>query len=561
MQRDKTYQIKKAGVAALTAVLFLQTFSAVQAQAAEENGNVVRNETVEQTLGGQAAEEQTPDGQASGEQMPDGQEPGEQAPEDENVVQPPRTIDDVWFEAKNNHTVRILWNPSQGAQQYEVYRREKTGGAEYLLIGTSEKEKFIDETVKEKTDYSYKIVPVAIAQDQRVPGKGRKAEYKYSLYIPSALQGLHVDVRSGSKLELYWKESEIADRYFVYRKQKEEKAYKLLKDTGKLSYVDTAVKAGVDYCYKVVPAYKENGVSVIGDGAETSIIICDYVDTGHQKYTYSEMKTDLEQLQKAYSRHCQINVIGKSVQGRNIYDVVIGNPDAKKCFLVVSTLHAREYIASMLCMEQIEYYLKNYHAVVDGRKVSDVLDQVAIHYVVMANPDGVTLSQTKIPLLKNNANGVNLNDNFPYKFGVKDKPGSQFYSGPSAASEPETQAIVALCKSLNKSGLQAVLNYHATGSIVFGSYGGSDSKVGKMTTAMYQLARKTTGYRDSAGYSSGQAESKYSGSFRDYVMFKMNKPSITVEVGTTPCPISYKYLPSIWEKNKYLIIREAALFL
>lgn len=438
-------------------------------------------------------------------------------------------------------SVEALENENDSVEETEIESgsAEKTESDDVLAGETENENAPVEETEQQESEEETPTKPVKV----------------------SALKGLHVDVRSESKIEVYWKENKTADHYYVYRKQKDQKKYQLLKETGKTSYVDTDVKAGVDYSYKVVPACMDGKRTVRGDAAVITIKISERVNTGHQKYSYSEMKSDLEQLKKMYSRHCQVHVIGKSVQGRNIYDVVIGNPEAEKCFLVVSTLHAREYIASMLCMEQIEYYLKKYHSTVDGRKVSEVLDHIAIHYVVMANPDGVTMSQSGTPLLKNNANGVNLNSNFPYKFGVKEKPGSQFYSGPSAASEPETQAIVALCKSLNKSGLQGVLNYHATGSIVYGSYNGNDNRVKKMTAAMYRTSRETTGYADSSIYSSGGTKSKYSGSFREYVMFKLKKPSITVEIGTTPCPISYKCLPSIWNKNKYLVLREAALFL
>lgn len=41
-------------------------------------------------------------------------------------------------------------------------------------------------------------------------------------------------------------------------------------------------------------------------------------------------KTDLKQLQKKYRDHCQVNVIGKTADKRNLYEVVIGKSKRKE---------------------------------------------------------------------------------------------------------------------------------------------------------------------------------------------------------------------------------------
>lgn len=60
------------------------------------------------------------------------------------------------------------------------------------------------------------------------------------------------------------------------------------------------------------------------------------------------MSGDLKQLANTYSDYVKVNVIGKSNDKRNIYDVVVGNPKAKKTMLVVSSIHAREYMTAQL---------------------------------------------------------------------------------------------------------------------------------------------------------------------------------------------------------------------
>ena len=67
----------------------------------------------------------------------------------------------------------------------------------------------------------------------------------------------------------------------------------------------------------------------------------------------------------------------------------------------------------------------------------DVPDGVDLWLVDSMNPDGVANDD------RHNANGVDLNRNFPVRTGARSaQPGDGQYAGPSAASEPETQAMV-----------------------------------------------------------------------------------------------------------------------
>ena len=266
---------------------------------------------------------------------------------------------------------------------------------------------------------------------------------------------------------------------------------------------------------------------------------------------------------------------------RVVYIESIGNPNAKKTLLVVSNLHAREYMTAQLCMAQIESYLKNYNGSVKGVKVINVLNKMAIHYIPMANPDGTTISQFGISKIRDrklrkalykmsgashtatwkaNARGVDLNrnSNSHFKANHGGKRGSEGFSGPSAASEPETKAIAGLLKQLkNNKTLKGVVNYHAMGSIVFGS--GGSGKVKKETQKMYRLARKITGYASGDSYGSSSGPSV--GSMRDYVMEKIKSPCITLEIGVAGCPLPISQFSSIWRKNESLVLREAKLLL
>lgn len=261
---------------------------------------------------------------------------------------------------------------------------------------------------------------------------------------------------------------------------------------------------------------------------------------------------DIKSLCKKYSEYVSYETIGSSEEGREIYDVILGNKDADKSILVVSTLHAREYIATVICMKQLEYYLLNYNKTVDGQKLSDVFSKCNVHYVMMANPDGVVISQTKKARWKGNANGVNLNRNFPYAFKRDGSRKDGSYSGKKAASESETQAIISLTEKLNKTQTLAVVNYHAMGQIIFGDYEGKNQTLRSDISRMYKIAKDTTGYSSAAGYGGTS-----NGNYREYLIQKTKIPNITIEVGSVSCPVPEYQYATAFQRNKLLILREA----
>ncbi len=419
--------------------------------------------------------------------------------------------------------------------------------------------------------YKYKVA--AIYKKNKVFDRTKKI----TACIPLEASAMSYRRTASRKVKISWQRGRGARRFLVLKKGPKG-GFKKLASVKKTSYQDGKVRVGKKYKYKIISVYENDKVRLDGRGSLISVLLVNQVGVGHQKYSYSEMSEDIAELQRLYGSHFHCNVAGKSVDGRNIYDVVIGNQYAGKSILVVSTLHAREYMASQLCMKQIEYYLQNYYEKFGNVKISNVLDNVAIHYVPMANPDGVAISQygfsairseklrkgfkkmwgTQYPSLwKANARGVDLNKNFPYAY-IPDrgKRGREGYTGKKKCSEPETQTINRLINRLNDTtDLIGQINYHATGSIIFGECSGPLEPV---ITEMYNLARDVTGYSSAASYS---GDSKSVGNLREYVMYNKNVPSITIEVGTVSCPLPASQFGGIWEKNRMLVLKEANLLL
>ncbi len=125
----------------------------------------------------------------------------------------------------------------------------------------------------------------------------------------------------------------------------------------------------------------------------------------------------------------------------------------KPKLFIMSAIHAREYTTAELVTRFAEYLVANYGSNAD---VTWLLDSTEIHLLLQANPDGRKHAEQGEYWRKNtnqnycgvtsSSRGADLNRNFPYEWGdwggSSTNPCQETYRGPSAASEPETQAVV-----------------------------------------------------------------------------------------------------------------------
>ena len=110
-------------------------------------------------------------------------------------------------------------------------------------------------------------------------------------------------------------------------------------------------------------------------------------------------------------------VIGRSVDGRAIRALRIGSARARVKLLVVGSVHGNERAG--------ETVVEHLSRVQPPRGTS-------LWLIEQANPDGAAART------RHNANGVDLNRNFPYRWRPQD---GVYESGTGPASEPETQAL------------------------------------------------------------------------------------------------------------------------
>jgi protein MpaA len=114
-------------------------------------------------------------------------------------------------------------------------------------------------------------------------------------------------------------------------------------------------------------------------------------------------------------------VIGHSVRGRPIVARVLGPDSATRRILLVGCIHGNECAG---------------RAILSALARAPVPANVQLWLVASMNPDGAAAGT------RQNARGVDLNRNFPYRWHAGG--GRVYYAGPHPLSEPETRAAVRL---------------------------------------------------------------------------------------------------------------------
>lgn len=215
-------------------------------------------------------------------------------------------------------------------------------------------------------------------------------------------------------------------------------------------------------------------------------------------YTYQEILDHLDLMRELYPNLIQErSPIGDFLthEDRYIYKTVIsgeGNQD-KTQVLYTSLHHAREPVSVTQMIYYMWYLLENYET---DPSIQYIVDNYELYFVPCINPDGYIYNENNYlvdaagnpnftfwrknkrdnnndGVFNPNVDGVDLNRNYGYFWGLDDQgssgnPGSEVYRGPSAFSEPETQAIKYLCEDNEFS---ICLNYHTHGDVLIYPWG------------------------------------------------------------------------------------------
>ena len=276
-------------------------------------------------------------------------------------------------------------------------------------------------------------------------------------------------------------------------------------------------------------------------------------------YSYEQMVADMEHLQKQYPDAVSISSIGSSELGRDIPVIRVGDLNAKYHVLLQGAIHGREHLTAWLLMAMADYWLD--HGILG-------YGDVCWHIIPMSNPDGVVISQTGVlndlqheiylsdkengytsksessyaTLWKANGEGIDINRNFPAGWelvGDRYGPSSQQYRGSKPFSAAES---IALRDYTLKYAFDVTISYHATGSLIYYSYGDKEP----VNTESRSLAKAV---REISGYDLASSSGVDGAGYKDWVMEELGIPSVTVEIGCEEAALAEREIYSIFVRN------------
>ncbi len=291
---------------------------------------------------------------------------------------------------------------------------------------------------------------------------------------------------------------------------------------------------------KPVPVPQENNI----------IKLIDYTKAA----TYKTIDSQINTLCKAYPDLITRGSIGKSVRGRKIFLVTVGKGTKKA--LIVGGIHAREHITVSFIMRCIEDYAAAYYSEdgrMDGYNIKKLLDEYTLYIVPNTNPDGTeivlsgeypatSVTVTKRSMYKANANGVNLNRNFPFQWEniipETDAPDEKKYIGSSAGSEPETQALMKLCK---ENDFEWMTSMHLQGDCIYWSDEVNINVGGYADGVVTPICKKFDFYK----CPTSTDLSLYGGGFENWFRAEYNKIGLCIEL----VPLDYNVSPTTNKDN------------
>ncbi len=256
--------------------------------------------------------------------------------------------------------------------------------------------------------------------------------------------------------------------------------------------------------------------------------------------------------------------VGKSVLGRRMIGLSLGNLSAPVLF--AGAVHAQEWLTCLLLLRFFDDLSAAYAAKTElcDLPVGKILERRGLILVPLVNPDGVEIAisgpasagrladfveQTARKDSRSwqaNARGVDLNHNYNAGFSVLrrmekrngiNSPSPRQYGGEYPHSEPETRAMVALCRRVC---FKRVFAFHSQGEEIYYSYG---EKTPPNARFLGEVLAASCGY--SLEEPTGLASH---GGFKDWFINTFSRPGFTIEIGRGENPLPVEELEPIYAR-------------
>ena len=317
----------------------------------------------------------------------------------------------------------------------------------------------------------------------------------------------------------------------------------------------------------------------------------------YEKISYDFEKklhySDLEKIYESMSNSdvVSVEIIGKSVDNRNIYGITIGKGD--KVLFLDANIHAAEVSTTLVLTKFLGDILNDYE--LNDKNIVEILNNVKIAAIPCLNPDGYEVYNYGISSINNkdlwiyknkgsisfdniksNANGVDLNRNFPtqnvgmYYKGKELKSNTslkkttekgKYYNGDTAGSEPEIKAAMYFMLKHYKN-TYAYINLHSQGRVL---YAGKPNLSDEFNNISATFAKKISGINSYKvhGLSSEEVGEGNDGSATDFMAELANGLVFSTKTGrlstdkyiNNSCSLKYSYpvitmeITKVWSKD------------
>lgn len=213
-------------------------------------------------------------------------------------------------------------------------------------------------------------------------------------------------------------------------------------------------------------------------------------------------------LKQIESSQLPWQILGKSLQERNIHYLELGS--GEETIIIFGAFHGDELLGARFVFQYAEYLA-----------TMDRIHPLKIIIVPVMNPDGLFRNT------RTNANGVDINRNFPTKNWRPGSKSPRTNPGTAPATEPETQAVMALLKKYPPS---RIISVHTPLKVV--NYDGPGKQLAEAMAIHNQYPV------------SGDIGYPTPGSFGTFAGVEQNIPTVTLEL---PRRVTLK---DVWEANR-----------
>lgn len=255
--------------------------------------------------------------------------------------------------------------------------------------------------------------------------------------------------------------------------------------------------------------------------------------------SFDSLISTISLLKSTYPDILGVHTAGYSENGRELMMLTLGTGEKKA--LLVGAIHAREHITTKYLLKVTEDYCHAFYSqsgYYGAYNIKALLSEYTLYIIPCTNPDGLEIISgrqsvkngvrvSKLSEYKSNANGVDLNRNFPLAWDYINNnvhsPADYYFKGYESGSEAETKALMTLCRNNN---FDFLISFHIKGNCIF--WGDNHNT---QNNALYKAFATDIATPCSLYLPDPTKKAKdYGGGFENWFRHTFGKPGICIEL-------------------------------